>query len=110
MMTWMREVMAGKTPDIDRVGMSYMLQGEAGSDVQDIRAKAPPPGKDWYYAGPHVMVALPFRDQDALKDVGQDTSSSLPYVRGPVATSPLLIIPVAKSNETLIRGKRVASK
>jgi hypothetical protein len=48
-----------------------MLQGEAGSDVQDINAKTPPPGQDWYYAGPHVMLVLPDGDRDALKDVGQ---------------------------------------
>jgi hypothetical protein len=110
MMKWMMEVMAGKTPDINRVGISYMLQGEAGSDVRDIRAKTPPPGKDWYYAGPHVMVALPFADKDALKDVGQDTSSGLPYIRGPIATSPLLIIPVAKSDEKIITGRSAPSK
>jgi hypothetical protein len=110
MMKWMEEVMAGKTPDIDRVGISYMLQGEAGSDVQDIRAKTPPPGKDWYYAGPHVMLALPDGDQDALKDVGQDTSSGTPYVRGPNSLSPLLVIPVAKSDEEIVLRKAAASK
>jgi hypothetical protein len=104
MMTWMMEVMSGKTPDIDRVGISYMLQGEAGSDVQDIRAKMPPPGKDWYYAGPHVMLALPLGDKDALRGVGQDTSSGLPYI------SPLLIIPVAKSDETIVIRKSPAPK
>jgi hypothetical protein len=110
MMKWMMEVMAGKTPDINTVGISYMLQGEVGSDVQDIRAKTPPPGKDWYYAGPHVMIALPFGGKDALKDVGQNTASGFPYVRGPIAASPLLIIPVARSDEKLVTGKRPASK
>jgi hypothetical protein len=110
MMKWMMAVMAGKKPDIDRVGISYMLQGEAGSDVQDINAKMPPPGKDWYYAGPHVMLVLPDGDKDALKDVGQDTSSGLPYVRGPVSLSPLLVIPVAKSDEEIIVRKTAPSK
>jgi hypothetical protein len=110
MMKWMMAVMAGKKPDIDRVGISYMLQGEAGSDVQDINAKTPPPGKDWYYAGPHVMLALPDGDKDALKDVGQDTSSGLPYVRGPNSLSPLLVIPVARSDEEIIVRKTAPSK
>jgi len=74
--------MAGKKPNIDRIGISYMLRGEAGADVQDLNAKTPPEGKDWYYAGPHVMLVLPDSDKDALKDVGQDTSSGAPYVRG----------------------------
>jgi hypothetical protein len=101
MMKWMMAVMAGKKPDIDSVGVSYMLQGEAGSDVQDLNAKTPPPGKDWYYAGPHVMLALPDGDKDALKDVGQDTSSGLPYVRGPNSPYPLLVIPVARADEEI---------
>jgi hypothetical protein len=110
MMKWMMAVMAGKTPDIDRVGVSYMLQGEAGSDVQDINAKKPPPGKDWYYVGPHVMLALPYGDKDALKDVGQDTSSGLPYVRGPNSPYPILVIPVAKSDEEIIVRKTAVGK
>jgi hypothetical protein len=84
-MKWMMAMRAGKRPNIDRVGISYMLQGEAGSDVQDLNAKTPPPGKDWYYAGPHIMLVLPDGDKAALKDVGQDTSSGAPYVRGLVS-------------------------
>jgi hypothetical protein len=38
-MKWMMAIMAGKKTDIDRVGVSYMLQGEAGSDVQSMTAK-----------------------------------------------------------------------
>ncbi|MGA2022038.1 MAG: hypothetical protein ABSH02_15715 [Candidatus Sulfotelmatobacter sp.] len=104
-MKWMMAIMAGKKPNIDRVGVSYMLQGEAGSDIQDVTAKTPPPGKDWYYAGPHVMLVLPAGDKDALKDVGQDTSSGMPYVRAPNSISPLLVIPVAKSDEKIIIRK-----
>jgi hypothetical protein len=109
-MKWMMALMAGEKPNIDRVGISYMLQGEAGSDIDDVTAKKPPPGKDWYFAGPHVMVVLPDGDKDALKDVGQDTSSGTPYVRAPNSISPLLVIPVAKSDEKLIIRKADAAK
>jgi hypothetical protein len=78
--------------------------------VQDINAKTPPPGKDWYYVGPHVMLVLPDGDKNALKDIGQDTSSGFPYVRGPDSLSPLLIIPVAKPDEEIIIRKAAASK
>ena len=109
-MKWMMAIMAGKDPNIDRVGVSYMLQGEAGSDIQNITAKAPPAGKDWYYAGPHVMVVLPDGAKSALKDVGQDTSTGLPYVRAPDSVSPLLVIPVAKSDEKIIISKTNPAK
>jgi hypothetical protein len=42
--------------------------------------------------------------------VGQDTSSGAPYVRGPSSPSPLLVIPVAKSDEEIIIRKAAASK
>lgn len=109
-MKWMMALMAGKKPNIDRVGISYMLQGEAGSDIEDVTAKTPPPGKDWYYAGPHVMVVLPDGEKDALKDVGQDTSTGTPYVRAPNSFSPLLVIPVAKSDEQIIIRKVSTAK
>jgi hypothetical protein len=78
--------------------------------VQDLNAKTPPEGKDWYYAGPHVMLVHPDSDKDALKDVGQDTLSGAPYVRGPSSPNPLLVIPVAKSDEEIIIRKSAASK
>ena len=110
MMKWMMAMRAGKKPNIDRIGISYMLQGDAGADVQDLNAKTPPEGKDWYYVGPHVMLVLPDSCKDALKDVGQDTSSGAPYVRGPNSASPLLVIPVAKADEEIIIRKAAASK
>jgi hypothetical protein len=109
-MKWMTAMMEGKKPNLDRIGISYMLQGEAGADVQDISAKTPPPGKDWYYVGPHVMLVLPDNDKDALKYIGQDTSSGMPYVRGPGSPSPLLIIPVANSDEEIVVRRAPASK
>ena len=60
--------------------------------------------------GPHVMVVLPDGDKDALKDVGQDTSTGTPYVRAPDSISPLLVIPVAKSDEKIIVRKADTTK
>jgi hypothetical protein len=44
MMKWMMAIMAGRKPNIDRIGISYMLQGEGGADVR--------------FAGPHIMLAF----------------------------------------------------
>lgn len=109
-MKWMMAIMSGAKPNIDRVGISYMLQGEAGSDIQDVTAKAPPPGKDWYFAGPHIMLVLPDGDRDALKGIGQDTSTGTPYVRAPNSISPLLVIPMAKPDEKIIIEKANPAK
>jgi hypothetical protein len=91
MMKWMMAIRAGKKPNIDRIGISYMLQGEAGADVR--------------FAGPHVMLVLPDSNKDALKDVGQYTSSGAPYALGSSSPSPLLVIPVAKPDEEIIIRK-----
>ena len=99
MMKWMMATIAGRKPNIDRVGISYMLLGEAGADQNDISAKTPPKGKDWYYVGPHVMIVLPDADKDALRDINHDISNNQPYVTALQSSSPLWVIPVAKAGE-----------
>jgi hypothetical protein len=99
MMKWMTAVYAGRDPDIDRVGLSYMLLGESRADPNDLKATKPPPGKDWSYAGPHVMVVLPSSCRRALKDVNRDISNNEAYVTALQSSSPLWVIPVAKGGE-----------
>jgi hypothetical protein len=101
MMTWMMAIFAGRNPNIDRVGLSYMLQGEAGADQNNIAAKAPPPGKDWYHVGPHVMVVLPDSCKAALQDVNHDIANNQAYVTALKSSSPLWVIPVAKAGERI---------
>jgi hypothetical protein len=101
MMKWMTAVPAGRKPNIDRVGLAYMLLGEAGADLNNPYAKAPPPGKDWYYAGPHLMIVLPDACKDALQGINRDVSNNMPYVVAPDSSSPLWVIPVAKAGERI---------
>jgi hypothetical protein len=98
MMKWMMAIRAGKKPNVDRIGISYMLQGE-GAVGAHVR-----------FAGPHVMLVLPDGEKDALKDVGRYTPSGEPYVVGPGSPSPLLIIPVAKPDEDIFMRTTAASK
>jgi hypothetical protein len=101
MLKWMTAVFAGHEPHIDRVGLSYMLLGEARADPNDIHATKPPPGKDWSYVGPHVMVVLPDSCRGALQDVNRDVSNNEAYVTALESSSPLWVIPVAKAGERL---------
>ena len=41
MMKWMQATLAGRKPNIDRVGISYMLQGEAGAGQNNLSVKTP---------------------------------------------------------------------
>jgi hypothetical protein len=104
MMKWLTATLAGKKPDIDRVGLAYMLMGEArpgqgaalGGDANQV--------KEWFYVGPHVMVVLPDAAKDALREVNQDLSNNQPYTTlfgsADVAT-PLWVIPVAKAGDRI---------
>jgi hypothetical protein len=106
MMKWMMATLAGRPPNIDKVGIAYMLQGETGADQDDVSARTPPPGKDWYHVGPHVMIVLPDACKDALRDQNHDTSTGEPYVTALKSSSPLLVVPVAKPDEAIVIEKR----
>jgi hypothetical protein len=99
MMKWLQARFAERKPNIDRVGMAYMLQGEAFADPNDLAVKTPPKGKDWSYVGPHVMIVLPNKDKSALKYVNRDISTSDPYVIELSSSSPLLVIPIARPHQ-----------
>jgi hypothetical protein len=98
MSKWLSATLSGRSPEIDRVGLAYMLLGEARADPGDILATKPPPGKDWSYVGPHVMVVLPDSCRKGLADI-QKTVSNGPYVTAVQSSSPLLVIPVAKAGD-----------
>ena len=96
---WFMEIQQGKTPTIDRIGISYMLMGEAGADFDHPEARQPPEGKDWYHVGPHVMLVFPQGTGHILKGLAADATSSLPHVRPFPRAEPLLIVPIAKPGE-----------
>ena len=72
MMKWLTATLAGNEPDIDRVGLSYMLMGEARQGKGATPARDPSQVKEWFYVGPHVMIVLPDTAKDALRGINQD--------------------------------------
>lgn len=100
-MQWFRQWMAGQTPTIDRIGISYMLLGEAGADFDHPEADTPPPGKDWYRVGPHLMMVFPASAGDLTQGIGHDTESGMPYLRPFRGAQPLLVIPVALPGQNI---------
>jgi len=84
-----------------------MLLGEVGADLGDLGAKKPPPGQDWYYAGPHVMIVLPDAAASSLAGINRDPATNGPYVRWLryKGATPLLVIPVAKAGERIVAQK-----
>jgi hypothetical protein len=101
------DLRAGKKSTITEIGVSYMLRGETGADFKDVLAKEPPPGKDWYHAGPHVMFVFPAAAAKLLDGIPQDPSSGEPYVRPmPNGNAAILVVPVAKPLEEIRRIRR----
>jgi hypothetical protein len=107
MMKWLMATLAGKKPDIDRVGLSYMLMGEARQGQGATPAKDPSQVKEWFYVGPHVMIVLPDSAEHALQGINQDLSNDQPYTSrlssADVAT-PIWVIPVAKGGNRIKEG------
>jgi len=103
-MKWLEATLAGRRPSIDRVGVSYMLMGEARQGQNAPPAKNPIDIKEWFYIGPHIMVVLPDSAREALRGINQDLSNNEPYVTllNPSSDStPLWVIPVAKGGERI---------
>ena len=102
MMKWLKAVMAGEKPNIDRVGLSYMLMGEARQGQNVPRAETPSKVKEWFYIGPHIMIVLPDSDTAALRDISQDLAQDGAYVTS-INHSPnlLSVIPVGKKGERI---------
>ena len=105
------DVRGGKKSTITQIGVSYMLRGETGADFKDVLAKDPPPGKDWYHAGPHVMFVFPAAAAKLLDGMPQDPSSGEPYVRPmPNGNAAILVVPVAKPLEEIRTIRRDEQK
>jgi hypothetical protein len=96
------DLRAGKKSTITQIGVAYMLRGETGADFKDVLAEQPPPGKDWYHAGPHVMFVFPAAAAQLLDGMPQDPSSGEPYIRPmPNGNAAILVVPVAKPFEEI---------
>jgi hypothetical protein len=95
--------LAGKKPNIETVGLAYMLMGEARQGQGDPPAKDPAQVKDWFYIGPHVMMVLPDTAQEALRRINQDLSNNLPYITrsSSVDATSVWVVPVAKGGDRI---------
>ena len=104
MMTFLTSVAAGKQPKIDKVGLSYMLLGEAREGQNVPATEDPSKVKQWFYTGPHIMIVLPDdAEKSALRDINQDLTTNMPYttILNQQAGLPLWVIPVARSGERI---------
>jgi hypothetical protein len=81
---WIEDSLADRTPQIDRIGISYMYFG--------AWAKGSSSGHE-FHVGPHLMVVSPH--QDDFQGLNRDPSDGMPYVAHlPHHTELYLVMPV----------------
>jgi hypothetical protein len=87
---WIKDSFAGRTPQINRIGISYMYfgawQSKYGSSGHE------------FHVGPHLMIFSPH--QDDFQGINRDPSNGMPYVAHlPHRAQPYLVMPVRQWNE-----------
>jgi hypothetical protein len=86
---WMQDSLAGRTPQIDRIGISYMYLG-AWQLAKGSSHEA--------HVGPHLMIVSPH--QDELQELNPDPSTGMPYVAHlPHHTELYLVMPIRHWDE-----------
>ena len=88
---WMQDSLAGRTPHIDRIGISYMYVGawKSGKDGSSAHE---------FHVGPHLMVVGP--NQDEFQGFNRDATNGMPYVTHlPNRTELFLVMPVRQWDE-----------
>lgn len=99
-MAWMQAWQKGETPQIDRVGLSYMLAGDApegGASNLDPAATEPTAENHWVVEGPHVMIIVP--DPALLEGLPTDPVEDGPYVMWAGTPYAHIMLPVAARGE-----------
>ena len=77
----------------DRIGVSYMLAGDANANNADPFDTKPDPGEVWVQEGAHLMVLLP--DPKMLEGISNDPNNGGPYVMWKGTPYAHIMIPIA---------------
>ena len=79
----------------DRIGISYMLQGDAAAGSNDSPYETDPGKGTWIKEGPHVMIVVP---KAMLKGLTSDPAPGEPYVMWKDTPYAHIMIPVGPRN------------
>lgn len=77
----------------NRVGISYMLEGDAHVNNADPFDPQPDPGEVWVQEGPHLMILLP--SPAMLEGISDDPDNGGPYVMWKDTPYAHIMIPTA---------------
>jgi len=77
-LAWADGWMNKKDVNVDRIGISYMLAGDAGASNSDPYATSEEEVDDWVKTGPHLMIIVP--DPSMLEGIPTDPENGGPWV------------------------------
>lgn len=93
---WMEAYRAGKSPNPDHVGLSYMFEGgSAWSNIDPAASKLPSAQADYIHIGPHMMILNQMTADSSglpLHETNPDTNK--PFVMFGGTLYALIIVPV----------------
>lgn len=75
---WLDALLAGEAPQVDGLGVSYMLKGDCAVSNTDPAAMEKTDDNQWVQEGPHLMILTP--DTATLKGTTTDPYKGEPYV------------------------------
>lgn len=99
-MTWMQAWQKSEEPEIDRVGVSYMLAGDSasgGASNVDPAAQKPTADNEWVVEGPHIMIISP--DPAMLEGLPTTPVEDGPYVMWSGTPYAHVMVPVGDRGE-----------
>lgn len=99
---WMGALQAGTTPDIERVGFAYMLQGGSTASNTDPFADEPAPGEEWLMEPPHVMMVVP--DPGTLQGLTTDPDNGGPWIMWADTPYAHVMMPVDEAGHAMTGG------
>ena len=85
---------AGRTPHVDRVGISYMYMGAHVPRETRVAQSS----DQYVHVGPHIMIVTP--NQEDIRAFDTNAASGMPYINHlPGRTEVFLVIPIRGWNE-----------
>jgi len=96
-MKWADAYMNKKEFHTDRIGISYMLNGDANTDNEDPFGTDPNNGHVWVQEGPHLMILVP--DASMLEGLPTDPDAGGPYVMWKGTPYQHIMVPVGERDE-----------
>ena len=93
----MSAMSAGKDYEVEKVGISYMLQGDAGVSNSDPAHPQGANAPDFIKEGAHVMIAVP---RALLEGISDDPHSGGPYVMWKDTPYAHIMVPLEDENRS----------